>query len=94
MPEKKAKKTAAGTRDGLRRKVASDMTSVDTKSHSSIEDEEEEEIHPPLLGEKEEEGRPAWEGRGVQEGKNLPSGPFHRSPRQRRGVGTQGQAPG
>ena len=79
VPEKKAKKTAAVTRDGLRRKVALDNTSEDTKTHFSIEDEEEEEIHPPYWGEKEEEGRHAWGGRGVQEGKNLPSGPFHRS---------------
>ena len=63
VSEKKAKKTAAGTRDGLRRKVALDMTSEDTKTHSSTEDEEEEEkIHLPQLGGKEEEGRPAWGG--------------------------------
>ena len=48
VPGKKAKKTAAGTRDGLRRKVAPDMTSEDTEMHSSTKDnEEEEEIHPP-----------------------------------------------
>ena len=48
VPEKKAKKTATGTRDGLRLKGASDMTSKDTKTNSSTEDkEEEEEIHPP-----------------------------------------------
>ena len=48
VPEKKAKKTAVGTRDGLRHKVESDTTSEDTKSHSSSEDEKkEEEIHPP-----------------------------------------------
>ena len=95
VPEKKAKKTAAGTRDGLRRKVAPDMTSEDTETHSSPEDdEEEEEIHPPYWGEKEEEGLHTWGGRGVQEGKNLPSELLRRSHQQRRGVGAQGQAPG
>ena len=92
--EKKAKKTSAGTRDGLQRKFSLDMTSKDTKMHSSIEEEEEEEIRPPYWEEKEEEGHPTWEGQGVQEGENLPSGPFHRSHIQQRGVGTQGQAPG
>ena len=95
VPEKKAKKKAAKTRDGLRRKVAPDTTSEDTEMHSSTEDEEEEEeIHPPYWGEKEEEGHPAGEGQGVQDGENLPSEPFHRSHLHRRGVATQGQAPG
>ena len=95
VPEKKAKKTTKGTRDGLRCKGALDVTSEDAETHSSTKDgEEEEEIHSPLLGGKEEEGRHTWGGRGVQEGKNLPSEPFHRSHQQRRGVGTQGQAPG
>ena len=94
--EKKAKKMATGTRYDLWRKVVSDTTSEDTKSHSSSEDgEEEEEIHAPALpGEKEEEGHPAGEGQGVQEGENLPSGPLHRSHQQQRGVGAQGQAHG
>ena len=52
VPEKKAKKAAMGTREGLRCKGASDVTSEDTETHSSIEgDDEEEEILPfPLQG--------------------------------------------
>ena len=95
VPEKKAKKKVAGTRKGLRRKVVSNSSFEDTEARSSNKNKEEEEkISPPTRGGKEEKGRPAWGGRGVQEGKNLPSGPFHRSHQQRRGVGTQGQAPG
>ena len=55
VPEKKAKKKAKGTRDGLRRKGASDAMSEDAEDHSSAteddeEEEEEEEIHSPLQG--------------------------------------------
>ena len=52
VPENKAKKTAAGIRDVLRRKVAPDMTSEDTETHSYTEEEEEEEeeIRPPPTG--------------------------------------------
>lgn len=46
VPEKKAKKAATGTRDGLCRKGALDTTSEDTETNSTTE-EEEEEIHPP-----------------------------------------------
>ena len=94
VSEKKAKKKAAGTREGLWCKVASNTMSEDTETHYSSEDEEEEEEIPPYRGEKEEKDRPAWGGRGVQEGKNLPSGPLHRSHQQQRGVGAQGQAHG
>ena len=53
VPEKKAKKTAAGTREGLRCKVLSDMTSEDTKTQSSSEDDDvEEDIPPPTRGRK------------------------------------------
>ena len=94
-PEKKAKKKAAGTRKGLWRKVVSDVTSEDTEAHSSNEDEEEEEeIPPPKPGAGIKERPPRRGGRGVQEGKDLPSGPLHRSHQQRRGVGAQGQADG
>ena len=63
VPEKKAKKAAKGTRGGLRHKGASNVMSEDAETHSSTEDEEEEEkIHLPQLGGKEEEGRPAWGG--------------------------------
>mgnify|MGYP000857507085 CR=1 FL=1 len=63
VPEKKAKKTATGTRDGLQRKGASDMMSEDTETNSFTEDddEEEKEIRPPLLGGRR--GRPPLMGR-------------------------------
>ena len=62
VPKKKAKKTVAGTRKGLRRKVALDVTSEDTKTHSNNEDEEEEEeITPPPTGGIR--GRPPHKGR-------------------------------
>ena len=94
-PEKKAKKKAAGTRKGLRLKVVSDSSSENTKAHSSHENEkEEEEISPPSRGRQEKEGRPIWGGRRVQEGKDPPSGLLHSDCFQRRGVVTQGQAPG
>ena len=51
-PEKKAKKKAKGTRSGLCRKGASNMTFEDTETHSSTaEDEEEEESNSPPEGE-------------------------------------------
>ena len=54
--EKKAKKKAKGTRDGLCRKGASDMTFEDTKTHSStIEDKEEESYSPPEGKEEEDD---------------------------------------
>lgn len=43
VPEKKAKKTAKGTRSGLRRKGASDMSSEDETDSSATEDDDEEE---------------------------------------------------
>ena len=53
VPEKKAKKMAKGTRSGLRRKGASDMSSEDETDSSVAEDdsEEEEEGGFPLEGE-------------------------------------------
>ena len=55
VPEKKAKKAAKGTRDGLRRKGASNVTSEDAETHSSTEDDEgvEEKTRSPLTGGKE-----------------------------------------
>ena len=47
-PEKKAKKKAAGTRKGLRRKVVSDSLFDNTEVPSSHENEEEEEESSPL----------------------------------------------
>ena len=73
VPEKKAQ----GTRDGLRRKGASDTASEDTEDRSSItedgvEDEEEEEkVRPPCRREKKEGGLHSFGGQGVQEGENL-----------------------
>ena len=43
VPEMKAKKTAKGSRSGLRRKGASDMSSEDETDSSVAEDSEEEE---------------------------------------------------
>ena len=76
VPEKKAKKKAAGTRKGLRRKVVSDSSSQDTEARSSNENGEEEEESPPQPGGEEKEGRPFRRGRRVQEGKDPPSGPL------------------
>ena len=75
-PEKKAKKKAKGTRDGLRRKGASDAMSEDVEDHSPVtedgeeEEEEEEEIDSPLLG-GERRGRPPriWRPRRPRRGK-------------------------
>ena len=60
VPEKKAKKTAKGTRSGLRRKGASDMSSEDETDSSAAEDdgEEEEEGGSPLRGEGRKGGPP------------------------------------
>jgi hypothetical protein len=49
-PEKKAKKKAKGTRGGLHYKGASDVTSEDTETRSSVvedDDEEDEESNSP-----------------------------------------------
>ena len=71
VPEKKAKKTAVGTRKGLRRKVVSDSSSEDAEMHSSHEDgEEEEEIPPPPTGgEKKRKAAPQGEARRPKKGK-------------------------
>ena len=96
VPAKKAKKKATGTRKGLRRKVISDSSSENTEAHSSHENEEEEEESPPPNwgGGQEKEGRPIRGGQMVQEGKDPPPGLLHDGRFQRRGVVTQGQAPG
>ena len=95
VPAKKAKKKAMGIRKGLRRKVVSDSSFDNSDAPSSHENkEEEEESSPPSRGRQEKEGRPIWGGRRVQEGKDPPSGLLHNSRFQRRGVATQGQAPG
>ena len=84
VPEKKAKKKAAGTRKGLRRKVVTDSSSENTKAHSSHENEEEEEESSPPAGGQEKEGRPIRGGRRVQEGKDPPPGLLHDGRLQRR----------
>ena len=72
VPEKKAKKKATGTRNGLRRKVISDSSSESTEAHSSHEnEEEEEESSPPQPGETRK-GRPPHPGR--------PKGPIKEGP--------------
>ena len=73
VPEKKAKKTATGTRKSARRLGVLDSSSDDSKAHSSHEDEEEEEeTSPPSGGREEKEGRPNWEAEGSKKGKTLP----------------------
>ena len=69
VPEKKAKKKAAGTRKGLRRKVISDSSSENTKAHSSHKNEEEEEESSG--GGQEKEGRPIREAEGSKKGRTL-----------------------
>ena len=60
VPKKKVKKTAKGTRSGLRRKVSSDMSSEDETDSSAAEHdgEEEEESSSPLRGEGRKGGPP------------------------------------
>ena len=48
----------------------------------------------PQQGRKEKEGRPNWGGRRVEEREDPPYGLLHQRRRRRRGVATQGQAPG
>ena len=69
-------KTAKGTRSGLRRKGASDMSSEDETDSSAAEDggEEEEESGPPLRGKEEEGGLHKSRGGGIQEGEEIPRG--------------------
>ena len=74
VPEKKAKKKAAGTTKGLRHKVVSDSSSEDTKAHSSNKDEEEEEeIPPPPTGGrgKKRKAVPQGEAEASKKGKTL-----------------------
>ena len=70
--EKKAKKTAKGTRSGLRRKGASDMSSEDDTGSSVVEDdgEEEEESGFPLEGgKKKREASTNLEAKAPKRGK-------------------------
>ena len=76
VPEKTKK--AKGTRKSSRRQVLSDSPSDDSAAHSSPEDKEEEEDAPPPIGETGKGRPPQLGGRRVQEGKDSPSGQFHR----------------
>ena len=72
VPEKKAKKTAKGTRSGLRRKGASDMSSEDETDSSVAEDdgeEEEEGGFPPKGGKKKREASMNLEAKVPKRGK-------------------------
>ena len=70
-PEKKAKKKAKGAKRGPRQKGASDMTSEDTKTHSSADgDEEEEESNsPPEGGRKKRAASTHLEAEASKKGK-------------------------
>ena len=74
VSEKKAKKTATGTRKSARRLEVSDLSSDDSKTHSSREDEEEEEetSPPPAGGEKKRKAALSGEAGGSKKGKTLP----------------------
>ena len=72
VPEKKAKKTAKGTRSGLCRKGASDMSSEDETDSSAAEDdgeEEEEGGFPPKGGKKKREASMNLEAKAPKRGK-------------------------
>ena len=72
VPEKTAKKEAAGTRKGLRRKVVlSDSSPDESDTHSSHGNEEEEKSSPPQPGETRK-GRPTHPGK--------PKGPRREGP--------------
>ena len=72
VPEKKAKKKAAGTRKGLQRKVVSDSSSEDTEARSSNKnEEEEEESPPPNQGGKKRKAAPSGEAEGSKKGRTL-----------------------
>ena len=94
VTENKAAKKAMGTQKSARRPGVSDSSSDESKTHSSREDEEEEEetSPPPAGGGKKRKAAPTGEAEGSKKGK-----PFLRTtpptPRRRRGVAAQGQAP-
>ena len=72
VPEKKAKKKAKGTRDGLRRKGASDAMSEDKTHSSAVEDDDEEEEEsnlPPDGGRKKRAAPQIWRRRRPRRGK-------------------------
>ena len=66
VPEKKAKKVAAGTRKSSRNQAS------DGEAYSSPEDEEEEEYSLPEEGEKKRKASPIGEAEGSKKGRTLP----------------------
>ena len=73
VSEKTAKKKAAGTRKGLRRKVVlSDSSSDESDAHSSHGNEEEEKSSPPAGEDKKRKADPSGEAEGSKKGRALP----------------------
>ena len=73
VPEKKAKKTATGTRKSSRHQVLSDSLSDDSEADSYREgNEEEKEASPPAGGEKKRKAAPTREAEGSKKGRTLP----------------------
>ena len=70
VPEKKAKKVAAGTRKSSRNQVSDD------EADSSPEDEEEEEDSLPEEGEKKRQASPIGEAEGSKRGRTIPPDSF------------------
>ena len=99
VPEKKDKKKAKGTRDGLRCKGALDAVSEDAENHSSVaedddeEEEEEEEIHSrPAGGRKNRMTSTHLEAEASKKGKV----PFRTAPQRlptAAGSGSLGRSP-
>ena len=70
VPEKKAKKVAAGTRKSSRNQASDD------EAYSSLEDEEEEEYSLPEEGEKKRKASPIGEAEGSKRGRTIPPDSF------------------
>ena len=70
VPEKKAKKVAAGTRKSSRNQASDD------EADSSPEDEEEEEDSLPEEGEKKRKASPIGEAEGSKRGRTIPPDSF------------------
>ena len=70
VPEKKAKKTATGTRKSSRFQVLSDDESEADSSHQGKE--EKKKASPPAGGGKKRKASPTREAEGSKRGKTLP----------------------
>ena len=70
VPEKKAKKVAAGTQKSSRNQASND------EADSSPEDEEEEEDSLPEEGEKKRKASPIGEAEGSKRGRTIPPDSF------------------